>query len=914
MRGALDAAALSPDQRTLAISCFEGEEVSRSVRLIDLANGRVVRTLKHPNQVISDLAFSPDGTRLAACGDRANPLWTWELNTQSVQEMRGFKGLVNRIAFAPGGQLLAAASDDQTVRVFSVSSGRSMATLEHRSPVRSLAFAPAPGPLQLATGEDSGAVQVFSLAQDGRATGSPRVLRALPNAILALTFAGRERLLCGQGERVADFRIPILRLDTGEVAGEFREHKNSVLSLTVSPDGAWCSSTDYNGTICVWKLQEPDRPAVRLASTAAVIQDLKWSREPGRFVLGWREGSDGPWRRFDLSAGAPGAAPLSTAQGALTVYKDRSLAIEPNRQFVTVSGGSESPLRLQLSEARRGLILPGGVTVAAGAEKDTTNALTTATFLPDGGIAVGSQFRLVVFSSAGKPVKELVGHTAELTQLTPSPEGQYLAAASADGTIRIYVLSGSSPTQAPLLSLFYDSRSRWVLWTEAGYFAASPGGDQLIGWQLNPSEYGVAPYVCANQYWQRLYRPDVLVRVLGTGSVPLAAEQADQARARAGIATLPAVTDVAAKLPPPLVQVVAPAEGTVTKEGTIQVRARITVPPGARIRRIYARANLLGARGQDWTRPGDGADTWTGPVTLQAGENQITVVAESEDGVLSAPAQTRVLCQPDRPLPRRLYLLAAGVSTYSSPEIKPLPLAAKDASDLAQTYQKLEGGFFLPGKRIVLTDPQATRTNILAAIQSLKEQRLEAQDYVVIYLAGHGAPVDPDGGDRDYCFLTQDASPGSFARTALPGRVLLDALQDIPCNLLLLLDTCRDGSAFTRADDPHLIMSYLSSQARYGRITIQSCGPGELSYEAPELGNGAFTLAFLRGIQGAAPSISGTPDVVTLADLESYLQNEVRRLTGSRQEPVVEIPAFVPLRKSAFLMGLRPTAATGGKP
>src|SRR5262249_20397086 len=36
----------------------------------------------------------------------------------------------------------------------------------------------------------------------------------------------------------------------------------------------------------------------------------------------------------------------------------------------------------------------------------------------------------------------------------------------------------------PLLSL-YSAGDDWIAWTPEGYYAASPGGEKLIGWQVN---------------------------------------------------------------------------------------------------------------------------------------------------------------------------------------------------------------------------------------------------------------------------------------------------------------------------------------------------------------------------------------------------------------------------------------------
>ncbi|MES2946247.1 MAG: hypothetical protein V4772_25535, partial [Pseudomonadota bacterium] len=59
------------------------------------------------------------------------------------------------------------------------------------------------------------------------------------------------------------------------------------------------------------------------------------------------------------------------------------------------------------------------------------------------------------------------------------PTGKVVVAAYGDGTIRLHRLSDGQE----LLAFFpHADRKRWVLWSPAGYYDASPGAEELIGW------------------------------------------------------------------------------------------------------------------------------------------------------------------------------------------------------------------------------------------------------------------------------------------------------------------------------------------------------------------------------------------------------------------------------------------------
>jgi hypothetical protein len=104
--------------------------------------------------VISSVAFSPNGTTLATGGsDSVVRLWQLatdddgrldlqEGQTQEQQQaLTGHRGPVSSVCFSPSGSLLASASEDGTVRLWEADSGELLQVLtEHTGPVTSLSF------------------------------------------------------------------------------------------------------------------------------------------------------------------------------------------------------------------------------------------------------------------------------------------------------------------------------------------------------------------------------------------------------------------------------------------------------------------------------------------------------------------------------------------------------------------------------------------------------------------------------------------------------------------------------------------------------------------------------------------------------------------------------------------------------
>src|SRR5919106_3360201 len=60
-----------------------------------------------------------------------------------------------------------------------------------------------------------------------------------------------------------------------------------------------------------------------------------------------------------------------------------------------------------------------------------------------------------------------------------SADSRYVVGAFGDGTIRWYRMTDGKE----VLAFFpHNDRRRWLLWTPSGYYDASPGAEDLIGW------------------------------------------------------------------------------------------------------------------------------------------------------------------------------------------------------------------------------------------------------------------------------------------------------------------------------------------------------------------------------------------------------------------------------------------------
>jgi WD40 repeat protein len=196
--GKIFAVAVSPDGKTVAAGGYFGASLGDKppygdVRLFDFATGKMKAVLKAADYATYDLAFSPDGTILAA-GGADGVVYLWRLDDKSVTGWTLDKKLdadswhIDKLAFVAAGTRLAATTTDNGIRLWDVAKGEEIALPAEAEPLRDIsvmALAVSQDGSLFATGGKDGQVQLWHAA-DGT------LLRAMPKQdflIGSLTFA-----------------------------------------------------------------------------------------------------------------------------------------------------------------------------------------------------------------------------------------------------------------------------------------------------------------------------------------------------------------------------------------------------------------------------------------------------------------------------------------------------------------------------------------------------------------------------------------------------------------------------------------------------------------------------------------------------------------------------------------------------
>ncbi|MBL8707239.1 MAG: caspase family protein [Rhodospirillales bacterium] len=234
----------------------------------------------------------------------------------------------------------------------------------------------------------------------------------------------------------------------------------------------------------------------------------------------------------------------------------------------------------------------------------------------------------------------------------------------------------------------------------------------------------------------------------------------------------------------------------------------------------------------------------------------------------------------------KLYVLSVGISRYAESSLN-LDFAAKDACDLARSLSGQQDGLYRQVELRMIQNEAANREAILDGLDWIVKETT-ARDVAMVFLAGHG--VNDAAGE--YFFLPHDANLDRLARSALPQSDIRRSLLQVSGKALFFFDTCHSGQimAGRRAVPPDVGRFAAALSAADNSVIVFSAATGrQFAIEDARWGNGAFTKALLEGIAGRADYQKD--DVITLNELELYVSERVKELTGGRQAPTTAKPS-----------------------
>jgi WD40 repeat protein len=248
---------------------------------------------------VRSVAFSPDGTVLAAAGGNANDfnIHIWDVATgQLVGVLNGHIDIVWGLAFSPDGKLLASVSRDHQAIIYDWRNGDFEKTLNFPGEVVCVSFSP-DGQVLAVGGVDEPQGQVSSAAIWTYSVGSWAPLIKFPEYtnIITLAYSPNGDTLVGGG---TSRNVQVWRASDG--ANLFTlSHAHQVSKVAISPDGSTVATgtcitvASYacsDGGIWLWDLPT-GKLLKKLNGFPDFVENLTFSADGSLLIAGSRDGT-----------------------------------------------------------------------------------------------------------------------------------------------------------------------------------------------------------------------------------------------------------------------------------------------------------------------------------------------------------------------------------------------------------------------------------------------------------------------------------------------------------------------------------------------------------------------------------------------------------------------------------------------
>ena len=239
--GGVNAVAISRDGCWLVSGSSDS-----TVKLWDLASGRLVKTLEGHKDFVRSVAISLDNRWLVS-GSEDSTVKLWDLASgRLVNTLEGHKDYVRSVAISADNRWLVSGSDDHTLKLWDLVSGHLVNTLEgQKGWVKSVAISP--DNRWLVSGSYDHTLKVWDLASGHLVN----TLEGHQGTVRSVAITLDNRWLASGS---SDSTIKLWELASGLLVYTLKEHTDYVRSVAISLDNRWLISGSEDSTVKLWDL------------------------------------------------------------------------------------------------------------------------------------------------------------------------------------------------------------------------------------------------------------------------------------------------------------------------------------------------------------------------------------------------------------------------------------------------------------------------------------------------------------------------------------------------------------------------------------------------------------------------------------------------------------------------------------
>lgn len=472
----VNAVAFSPTENILASG---GED--NTVKLWDVATGRLLKTLEGHTNEIYTVAFSPDGRTLAS-GSQDHTVKLWEVGTGRLLKtlLDQVSGEVFIVAFSPDGKTLASGNAHGTVKLWDVATGLFLKILDaHFGKITTVAFSSDSKMLAsgvFAYGMDEANIMLWDVA-----TGLLLNNMTGYSQVTAVAFSPDNKTIASVS---ADKIVQLWETTTGRPLTTL-ERKSGLDDIAATVLCLWAKVWPFESWDEVVRLKNIFTPQllVNLKGIARSFNAINVS--PNGRILAFGTKNGGIISLLEVNTGKlfknlEGQGHSDAVGAAALSFDSKILASATENSKVNLWDMASGRLIYKL--------------------EGQTERVNAVTFSPDGKIlASGGRDKTVRLwdVTTGRPLKTLLGHSYPIDAIAISPDSKTLASGGfIDGTVKLWEIASGQPLNTfqmvgsnrdvRALAFFPDSK---IL--AAGSFSTVMLWDVVAGKHLNTLEVGI---------------------------------------------------------------------------------------------------------------------------------------------------------------------------------------------------------------------------------------------------------------------------------------------------------------------------------------------------------------------------------------------------------------------------------------
>ncbi len=664
-------------------------------------------------------------------------------------------------------------------------------------------------------------------------------------------------------------------IKSGKTLTEFRGHKKAILCADLSDDGKRLITGDGDGILILWDVETGQKLKVFDKHETPVL-DVKFNHKNDQIVsVGW-EGFALIW---DLESGElvsnlyfENRAAFSVAFSSNDLYiiaglLDKKMEMweidskQLVREFVghtgVVSEIKPHPVKQEiLTIGWDGSVRLWDVNTGLMSKKFKSNRpLYTGTYAIERNeiLVAGANQEILILNAENLEFKKtLKGHQSDIVTVIVNESEGLLVSNSLDGVTKIWDLEKGKE----FFEHIHIGKNDWMVKSTQGYFNATDGARRAIHFVKGLETYSV------DQFFNDFYRPDLIPDLFSTKGV---------SSERRGI------LQQIDKFPPPSIKL-ALKEKLNSEQVEVFVKS-VDEGGGLKELKLFHNGKRIAFKKPKPKTNKKGKKEWVSKITLPlvGGKNIFSLVGVSDGGTESQLIQKEYFSAQSDPA-SNCYIVAVGINDYKNDNLD-LNYAKADASAFVATMKETQHQLFKNIKVTSLYDREATKENILTAIDQIIAE-IGLNDVFIFYYAGHGSVVD-----NRFFFIPTETNRlfdiKNLEKSALETSVLQATFEKIKAlKQVIIMDACHSGKSVEllaqRGSVEEKAIAQLSRSA--GIHVLASAGSDQYASEFKQLEHGVFTFALLKALKGEA---DGSPKEgkITLFELKSYLDDQVPEMS-----------------------------------